>query len=659
MADKPIIAVQAAEAPDFLQASSWLVYNDLLLADVLTEQYETQEIRTADQAQVTSVHHIIKVTGILNPVVNAYRTSDGNGTFGGRVPVNLAGIANNINIVRDQLMKDRGILRFALGGTIIVDSPSFRPNAPTSRFPCDNMEGPKPLYCQITQITGTSSFFVRFGIETWTSKCIDTYKYIQSHRFSMAHDVDGDTWLTTRMVQGRLKFYPEWLQLVGTFPHQVQAVWAHPVPPGFKRGNVKVEAMPNGMELAYSFVDTEQTMPLGSLSPATKLTAEFSIASSLAQGKPALTQAACHVSAVGPKNQFRFNLLSMALRIAMRKLIKPGAMTVTDIVVSYSLDNTFVDLSAKALWKPVGIGLEGLQLNNTGLTADEDVGDLDAALSPFRGVGEAPQGSMPDKALAPMMRNSETMGSYAGFVLGSSIVNGCFTAPKQLQNKIWDGTISGKTLKDEMPVEVAAFSSIDDDGVPIPFQLKVVPKLTIATASTGYSPESVNGYGLYEAWEMDTRYHTNHQRAVMPVGLTQGASPGDVLTFVPPEIATLGFPYTLKVVNWTVAWIGPNPAGIILPGPDTGDATDYLLAEDISPAVPGICNSSNKSWRISGTYWYACRALHTSSITEKTRFDYVDGGIAIGKSITDPSTRAANTVNITKFAAGYSPSYVG
>lgn len=652
----PLSNVQLDEAASLLKGSSWLSYNGLLLTDVLTEAYEMQEERSPDQSQVLGVKHTIKVTGIINPGVNTYKATANPGGYPVRQEIPVADIMGNINIIKEQMMQDRKILKWAIGGTLILESPVFDPANTLVRFPCDSAQGPKPLYCQITKIIGTGCFYVRFGIETTITNCYQSAKYIKSHRFSMAHDVDGDTWLTTRMVQGQVVFHPEWLNLARTlaFPDKIEHIWAHPVPDGCKRGNVKVQAHPNGMEVAYSFVDTEQHLPLGTLSPATKFSAEFSLSSSLAADKPALTQAAFHAQAVGPKNQYRFNLLIMAIRLANRKLQKPGHMMTTDIVITYSLDQCMVDLTMKALWKPVGVGADAIQLNMTGLTAAEDLDDIDIAWQAFRDVGEGKQGTQSNQAQAPHMRNHDTMGTFSGYVVGSNLVDGCLNLTRPT-NDFWSGGISGKTIDDHTPNSGGDFGSLlDNAGNAISFNLNVTPTLTIQVLSTGLSSMT----GLYEEWRMTTRYHTNHQKAMMPVGAAQTASPGDVTTYKAPQFATLGLPYTLKAVDWTIAWIGPSPAGIILPSPDTGDSNDVLLAEDVAPAVPGIANSTNKTWRVSGTYWYGQKKLRTASLAAKTQFDYVDQGFAMGRSITDPSIQNANTVVLTKFVAGYSPSFV-
>jgi hypothetical protein len=506
---------------------------------------------------------------------------------------------------------------------------------------------------------------VRFGIECWTTPCVDHANgpvAFQAHRWSMAHDVDGDTWLTTRMVTGHVKFFPEALTLRDMVPDQVlDDPFFHPIPPGFKRQNVRVQAHPNGMELAYSFTDTEQVLPLGSLSPATKLTAEFSLGTSLAEGKPSVTQAGVHVSAVGPKNQYRFNLLIMAIRIALAKLQKPGLELVNEIMVTYSLDNRLVDLSLKAIWKPLAIGMEGLQLGDTGLKGNDDLGDLDNALSIYRDINEARQGTQPHLAKAPESSFHGRKGTWLGLCIGSALVNGCYD-PTQPRNRVLSNGNEKMEVEFGPDPDNELLLPLSNNGDPLPFDLEVTTELTITLLATGLSVAVTEGAGFYEDWWMQTRYHTSHNKAFLPIGRAVPASPGDDIgVYTQPQVATLGLPYTLKSVDWSVAWVGEAPEYITLPSPDSGDDNDVLLAEDITPAVPTVCNSTRKSWRVSGTFWYVSKRLRTSSATVVATFPSlgVDQGFSPGKSITDPNDRQSNTIGQSRFVAGYSPSFVG
>jgi hypothetical protein len=74
-----------------------------------------------------------------------------------------------------------------------------------------------------------------------------------------------------------------------------------------------------------------------------------------------------------------------------------------------------------------------------------------------------------------------------------------------------------------------------------------------------------------------------------------------------------------------------------------------------------VVNSSHKSWRVSGTYWYVSKRLRSASATVVATFPSLgaDQGFSPGRSITDPYNRQTNTIGQSRFVAGYSPSFVG
>lgn len=656
MADNPIAKIQARDAINDLQASSWLRYNGILLADVLTKSHKVQMVQSPDNAQKLCWHHTIEVMCLLNPQYNSFTNESA--TTIGRKP-GIVGTDSYL-VIYKRLMEPCGFLQFAVGGKVIVSAPQETvPNEQT--LACDNMLGPKPLYCQITTPAGTTSLYVSFGVEVWVDDCANKDgNVIQSHRYSMSHDVDGDTWLTTRVVQGQVKFRPDILQHRQQVPDQILIPnFFHPIPPGFARSNVKIQALPNGMELAYSFVDREKVLPLGSLSPATKLSAEFTIGSALEKGKPSITQAVCHVTAVGPKNQYRFNLLKMAMNIALRKLQKPGLQAIYEVGVTYSLDNKMVDLVLKAIWSPEQVGPQGLQISTFGLTAADDVNDIDAALLEFRS-GDADdfrQGSQSHLARSPEMNVGGRKGTYLGYCIGSSLVKGCYAhlEPFDIQIPV-DQYGNVQLNSDNENTGPVGLNPRNNLGNQVGFNVQLTNLLTITPLETGISAEAASTVGCYTEWSSTVSYRTCHQKAVMPVGELQNTSPGK-RAFIPPQIASLGEPYTLKVVSWTVGWIGSNPNALILPSPDTGDPNDVLLEEDISPAAPAICNGTNRAWRVSGTYWYAQKQLHTSSLQSRGQYTGTDLGFALGKAITQPGSQGANRIGLSSFVAGYSPSY--
>lgn len=648
--------IQDSEASTLLQASSWLSYNNILIADIIVKTYDSKDVETDDGAQKVSVEHTVEVEGLVEGSVNSYLLAGG---LVSREPKFTNEIFDSAELLHAHLMKPRQILKLALGGRqVLFSPPTLGPIEGTVR--CDANMGPKPIRCEVTRITGTSSFYVKFIIKTWVDECYNGIashnSYIRAHRWSCTHDVDGSTWLTTRAVQGYVQFRPEHLNAKGKFPDQVaDPNFIHPIPRGIIRENVRVQATADGQQLVYSFVDREVALPLGTLNPATRLQAEFSFASELnvTDKSSLMTSAMVHVSAVGPKDQLRPNILTVALRVAMAKLSRDrGRLFVYSFQASYSLDQVLVDVTIRAIWKPVAEGVkvgnaDGFNIDVRPLR-DGDKTDLDDALAPYRAGAEGKQGSEPHLAKNPASPQDGRRGTWMGYAVGSAIVDGCYLheQPKNrmLEEAVFKGGPSSNDPTDILP----PVSNLDE---PVNFDLRVVVALNIETELTGYSPEATLGDGWYQTWSQDARYETRHLKAVLPVGYQQGASPGST-DYTPPQVATLGVPYTLMTVECSVGWVGPSANGVIVPSPDLG--SDYeLLYDQVQPAVPVIINSLLRGWRFTTTYYYLCKKLHTASTIARAQFSGVDNGFAIGRGINDPNIQEA--LGLARFMDGYTP----
>jgi hypothetical protein len=633
-----------------LQSSSALSYNKVLMAEVIVKSYDTRNIDTEDGAQRLVTEHTVEVEAIVHPAMNQYY-EDGFGDIH-RAPAFDRTIFNSAALLHKHLMQERGELYLLIAGRLVL-------SAPVTGFTCDAMMGPKPQRCEVTRVTGTSSFYVKFTIKTWIDNCsyLSGGRFIRAHRWTCSHDVDGSTWLTTRAVQGTVQFRPEVLVQKDKAPDQVaDPNFIHPLPRGFVRENVKVIAAADGMNIAYSFVDREVALPLGSLNPATRLKAEFSFASELnvTDKSNLMTSAMVHVSAVGPKDQLRPNLLTVALRVALAKLSRDrGRLFVYSFQATYSLDEVLIDVTIRAIWKPVAEGVkvgeaDGFNIDVRPLR-DGDKTDLDDALAPWKGVGEGKQGSQPHQAKNPISPLDGRRGTWMGYCVGSAIVDGCYLHQQPRNHLLEEAVFEGGPGASN-PTDI--LQSITNTNGPVSFDLRVVAELEIETASTGYSAESTNGDGWYQTWEQNTRYETRHLKALLPVGYVQGASPGST-DYTPPQVATLGVPYTTMTVVCTVGWVGPSASGVILPSPDIDTNNYTLLRDEVQPATPVIINSLLRGWRFTTTYYYVCKKLRTASEVARSQFAGTDYGLAIGTSVNDPYVQ--ESVGFDNFETGYVP----
>jgi hypothetical protein len=279
---------------------------------------------------------------------------------------------------------------------------------------------------------------------------------------------------------------------------------------------------------------------------------------------------------------------------------------------------------------------------------DGDKTDLDDALAPWKGVGEGKQGSEPHQAKNPISPLDGRRGTWMGYCVGSAIVEGSYNHAQPKNLMLEEAVFEGGP---EAALPTDLLSSVSNTNGGVSFDLRIVEELDIDTAQTGYSAESTDGDSWYQTWEQNARYETRHLKALLPVGYVQGASPGST-DYTPPQVATLGMPYTVMVVDCSVGWVGPSANGVIVPSPDLGD--NYVLLHDqVQPAVPVVINSALRGWRFTTTYYYLCKQLHTASQVARDQFSGTDNGFAIGRSIYDVNIQEA--LGLARFTDGYTP----
>lgn len=152
----------------------------------------------------------------------------------------------------------------------------------------------------------------------------------------------------------------------------------------------------------------------------------------------------------------------------------------------------------------------------------------------------------------------------------------------------------------------------------------------IPRPSSKFSQEFANA-GVYQEFRCDTRWETDYGRCVLPVAgeytEPDGKGRGNDL---PPEICDVHKPFTRKIVDWTLEFIG-DPSGFTLPLIDTGDTDDTIIFSSVTGVTPPIIGQ--QVWRVSGTYIYACNKPLRPG-----------GTFPLGKSPVDMTTAKENQV---------------
>lgn len=173
--------------------------------------------------------------------------------------------AYTASAIKHELMQPRGQLRFSVGGVLML-------LAPLPGTACDATNGPTPLDCSVTAMTGTRTFRVRFSIQADINESLlrlspTNFGYVLSHRWSMQHDLDSD-FFVKRVIHGRLVFRADMVQRgpdanvgSGFNPDDFRRFFFHPIPTGWARRGVRVKALDDEVTVDYEV--TDQQLPVG------------------------------------------------------------------------------------------------------------------------------------------------------------------------------------------------------------------------------------------------------------------------------------------------------------------------------------------------------------------------------------------------------------
>lgn len=208
--------------------------------------------------------HTIRVRGVYNPATTSWAQNDPQNP----VPVPAVGALTE-EAVRHFLAQPRQYLVYSVGNVPVLTSPPLaNVNGNVTPLGCDANNGPFPTVGAVTRVSGAKTFVVEAEFSTcinecWRYRSAATLGLALSQRWEMSHDIDEDFY-TTRTVRGHVIFRTDLMQPVGNlpqaFPDDFRNFLFHPVPPNFKRENIRVVAHPDGHRLDYSFTDVEQAV---------------------------------------------------------------------------------------------------------------------------------------------------------------------------------------------------------------------------------------------------------------------------------------------------------------------------------------------------------------------------------------------------------------
>lgn len=252
---------------------SILTYNGVSI-DILTiNKYRLEGVYHNKNLLYT--HHEVHASGVLNPFATSYTQSGTTPPKPAR-PGNITNSpATTVVAIKYALMQPRQSLTFSIEAQppaapiIVLQSPPqvqglvVVGGLPSSTLKQDSNNGPIPLYAEVTQVLGSKTILIDFGIETWIN---DAYTanagtILLSNTWSMMDIIDEDLY-TDRIVKGEAVFDTRRLAANPGkgIPDQYRASFMHPIPSGFRRLRIEAEQNEDGNAVRYLLHDRENPL---------------------------------------------------------------------------------------------------------------------------------------------------------------------------------------------------------------------------------------------------------------------------------------------------------------------------------------------------------------------------------------------------------------
>lgn len=262
----------------------FLSYNGVLMDVIATDEVTREFVYSPDETQLLYTTWTIPVVALLNP-----HTAFGNGqtvVAADKYAMALLQEPRKKLILFEQT-KDgaAGGLPDGFGGFGATPSGGRRP-FDTSRVPStyevilespvkrsgdsigpsvDAKDGPTPLQYNISAISGTNNWLVRFVVRTHVSpdplSSGEQPSPIGSHRWRMSFSTTPE-YYAVRVIEGMAIFRKDRLEVSRLKQDDFRAMLAHPIPRGYKRMPPIMSLSEDGTVLTYHLEDVEQATTL-------------------------------------------------------------------------------------------------------------------------------------------------------------------------------------------------------------------------------------------------------------------------------------------------------------------------------------------------------------------------------------------------------------
>lgn len=316
--------------------STNVIYNSVLMQNVHTKRFFEEAVRDETDTDILYHRFIIRVMGLIygnDPVA----------TVGVSPNAGLTATLNQVTL-RQMLLEDRKNFTMLVDGSTLVSANSIAvPGGSATNLNYDVNNGPKPRFCEVVQIVGSSLYRVEYEIELALIDCTDNANTqgVLNNRWSMHDNIDKD-WYTTRTMRGRLRLANSNLN-----PHAFRAWCVPPLQPNFKRETIDVVSSPDQLTLDYTVVDRQ--VFCSAPAPATTWSGTHIVST----GDGVTSIGEVNISVTGPPKVAKADLIDLCAQICTSKLQLLAVPNVLQqaAIIDHLEDNT-VEMRVEVLLDP-------------------------------------------------------------------------------------------------------------------------------------------------------------------------------------------------------------------------------------------------------------------------------------------------------------------
>ncbi len=550
---------------------------------VKTHLYEKESVYDESRTDLLYVRHMLDIQCVYSPGATAY-VQDETG-----LPAAAPGVmgATTDVAIRQFLMSPRGTLLYRVGDVEVIRSPMLKPDGVNS-YDTDARNGPLPLKCSVVQVSGQRLFLVRWVVETCLTDCSAALyakpSALLSNRWSDSHVVDGRH-CTTRTVQGVAVFRADLLRDRSLKADDFRSQIVLPIPPTFKREEVKIRVSPDGTRLFYEVTDRQRWLSLGANSPSVEIQGHAGVSSKYSGDTGAATFLNVSVAGVGHYGAAKYDVFRQCALIAMGRLNVGGVGNPPDVIMQAALREDFTE--------------PNVMLEITAIRNPADRNKLGAL--PFQNGPPAGARDFLADDVGQMLQRAEThnpqppegkgtRGTYVGRAVAAALANPC-DGPADPQAEP-EAAAKGGATEDGPDILVVV-----SDDLPDPDTIDVL-----------YANEALHADGVYTDYDIETSTITDSHVIQVPIaGATGPTSPGDDPCGFRPRCTLIGVadPTTRVVVRWTAKRYNDWPR---IPKPEmTSSSTPLvLLRKRVSPKAPQVSAAGDTPlFQVTGEYHYA------------------------------------------------------